>query len=94
VTYIVGEAWLHIEASFACIFFHNFEITHSSINMHENSSGDTSNQPAPADKAQRDSFKQNAQKVGKVQTKNGEHIIVRDYVYLTLWKYIKFVTRK
>jgi hypothetical protein len=29
-----------------------------------------------------------------VQTKNGEHIIVRDYVYLTLWKYIKFVTRK
>ena len=62
--------------------------------MHENSSGDTSNQPAPADKAQRDSFKQNAQKVGIVQTEKGEHIVVRDYVYSMLWKYVKFVTNE
>jgi hypothetical protein len=86
---------VHIESSFACIFFHSFEITHSSINMHENSSGDTtSNQPAPADKAQRDSFKQNMQKVGIVQTKKGEHIVVCDYLYLMLWKHVKFVTNE
>jgi hypothetical protein len=94
VAYIVGEAWVPIEGSFACLFFHNFVITHSSINMHENSSRDTSNQPAPADKAQRDTFKQNVQKVGIVQTKNGEHIVVCDYVYLMLWKYVKFVTNE
>jgi hypothetical protein len=29
-----------------------------------------------------------------VQTKKGEHIVVRDYVYSTLWKYVKFVTNE
>jgi hypothetical protein len=39
-------------------------------------------------------FKQNAQKVGLVQTEKGEHIVVRDYVYSTLWKHVKFVTNE
>jgi hypothetical protein len=62
--------------------------------MYGNSGGDTSSQPAPADKSQRDSFKQNAQKVGLVQTEKGEQIVVRDYVYSTLWKHVKFVTNE
>jgi hypothetical protein len=62
--------------------------------MHGNSGENTSSQPATADKAQRNSFKQNAQKVGLVQTEKGEHIVVRDYVYSTFWKHVKFVTNE
>jgi hypothetical protein len=78
----------------ACRFFHNFEkntFQHQHVRKQRR---ETSSQPAPADKAQRDSFKQNAQKVGIVQTEKDEHIVVCDYVYSTLWKYVKFVTNE
>jgi hypothetical protein len=50
--------------------------------------------PAPADKAQADSYMQNAQNVGTVQTEKSKHVVVRDYVYLTLWKNVKFITNE
>jgi hypothetical protein len=62
--------------------------------MHGNSGENTSSQPAMADKAQRNSFKQNALLVGLVQTKKGEHIVVHDYVYSMLWNHVKFVTNE
>jgi hypothetical protein len=46
---------------------------------------------APADKAQAESYKLNAQIVGTVQTEKSEHVVVRDYVYSTLWKDVKFI---
>jgi hypothetical protein len=48
-------------------------------------------QPEPADKQQADSIKQNSQQVGSIQTQKGEDIILRDYVYSTLWKQEKFI---
>jgi hypothetical protein len=48
--------------------------------------------PAPADKGQTKSYMQNAQNVGTVQTEKSEHVVVRDYVYSTLWKNVKFIT--
>jgi hypothetical protein len=48
--------------------------------------------PAPADKGQTKSYMQNAQNVGTVQTEKSKHVVVRDYVYSTLWKNVKFIT--
>jgi hypothetical protein len=51
-------------------------------------------QPEPADKQQADSIKQNSQQVGSIQTQKGEDIILRDYVYSTLWKQVKFIVHE
>jgi hypothetical protein len=85
---------VHIKSHLPVDFFIILRLYIPASNMYKNSVGDTSSQPAPADKAQRDSFKQNAHKVGLVQTEKGEHIVVRDYVYLTLWKSVKYVTNE
>jgi hypothetical protein len=51
-------------------------------------------QPEPADKQHADSIKQNSQQVGSIQTQKGEDIILRDYVYSTLWKQVKFIVHE
>jgi hypothetical protein len=56
-----------------------------------NNSQEGSALPAPADKAQAESYKLNAQIVGTVQSEKSEHVVVRDYVYSTLWKDVKFI---
>jgi hypothetical protein len=41
--------------------------------------------------SQADSIKQNSQQVGGIQTQKGEDIILRNYVYSTLWRQVKFI---
>jgi hypothetical protein len=66
----------------------------STSSKYSSSGRENSTQPAPPDKAQAESIKQNAQKVGIVQTQKSEDIVVRDYVYSSLWKYVKFITNE
>jgi hypothetical protein len=58
-------------------------------NRHENTT-----QPAPPNKAQANLIKQNLEKIGIVQIEKVENAVVQDYVYSTLWKYVKFVTNE
>jgi hypothetical protein len=65
----------------------------SHSNSATNTGRGTGTQPAPPDKAQAEAIKNNSQSVGTVQTQKGEDIILRDYVYSTLWKQVKFILR-
>jgi hypothetical protein len=86
---------VHINSYLPVDFFIILRLHIPASNIYENSGRDTSIQPALADKAQRESFKQNVhQKVRLVQTETGEHIVVCDYMYSMLWKYVKFVTNE
>lgn len=78
--------------------FHKFGIvmSHPTSNRSYNTSHrrENSTQPAPPDKAQANLIRQNLEKIGIVQTEKGENAVVREYVYSTLWKKVKFVTNE
>jgi hypothetical protein len=64
----------------------------SNRSSYDSNSRENTTQPAPPDKAQANLIKHNLERIGIVQTEKGENAVVRDYVYSTLWKNLKFVT--